>query len=617
MNRHDEERVRAIDAALVEAALEERLGGAAPPDLAAAILSAAGVPAAKRASGWWWVAAAVALVLVGAGLGHWWRNRSAAGAAEPQSALPHDAPHEGEHAVSERTAETDAERTSEPDVSGPGEHDAGNAKADAAPSAGSEHGEFYVPRDAADARRVLSVVDTPDVQFHFVGPHRLPTASVSGPPSPVLRLGQWAYGKALALGMARALEQPRLLPDFDPSQCTFTIFVRTGERRMRLALFEGALWVDGLGTFATDFECRERLAQLELEVRRRLGLIHRDELGEGLPNALIPAEQTVLRPFGLFPEDVVKLAGLRRLETLDLRWCDAGHTEPFVRAVSALGSVQKLWLRELTDATLPLVARLDLRELVVLAPDEAPWRAPLRAACAGVTEASLHEVRRLTELETLVLPGCRASRAALADVAVCRRLRVLVLAGARAAGDAPLWRSFAGHARLEELRLAGSDLARADDLADLAGVRTLQELDLDGCAAAFGARAAGSEGRGIAQGAEARRSDPADAERRAALAALATYPSLRRVSLGGWFTGAIDAEDRRALVDAACAPALRWLSLPDCPGLRAEDLLALSRARQLETLVLSGTVGDEGGRVRIEELGPLFDALPGLTVITD
>jgi len=597
MTRDDEDEAAfaaaPIEAALLEAALEERIGGLAAPDLAAAVMEAAERRSAhRRASGWWWVAAAAVLLGCGAVLGSWWSGRGGASGADVEGA----------------PGGVDAAPASGPDGVGPGVQDASSAD-------GADG--FYVPRDAADALAVLRRVDSPDVQFHFVGPYRLPTASVSGPPAPTLALGRWGLGKAIALGLARALEAPRLVSGIDAGARPHTIFVHAAnDRRMRLALFDGVLWVDGLGTFATDFECGQRLRELELQTRRQLGLVHRDELRDGLPNELIADDQRRLRPFGLSPEDVVKLAGLPGLEHLDLRWCDAAPTEPFARALRALPAVRELWLRELGDGVVRELAPLPLRELVVVDRDEAPWRAPLRASCAAVTDAGLAALARLRDLQVLVLPGCRASRAGLAGLAACKQLRALVLTGAQASGATAVWRAFAAHPALEELRLSDSNLARVQDLGDLAAVPGLQELDL----------AASSAGDVVLRSppevaAEMLRRGPErpgfGVDGHAALAALATFPRLRRLSLGGWFRAAITVEDRSVLAAMASAPPLRWLSLPDCPGLGVDDLLALGAAKQLETIVLAGTAGEATGLVPLSALSPLLDAIPGLTVITE
>lgn len=562
----NDDNVQAIHGALVEAALEEELGGVKPPDLAAAVMAAAvREPApARRASGWWWLAAAVVLVGCGALLGSWWNERGwrdREASAEPRRGDPvppsEDSPQDGEA-----------------------------TKADAQTSST----EFYLPRDVADARRILSTVDSPDIQFHFVGPHRLPTASVMGPPAPTLVLGRWALGRAIAIGLERALLDPQPVEGIDIETRAHTIFVRANDDQcLRLALLGAAMWVDGLGTFRTEFELVERLQAVELDTRRQLGLVHRDELGEGLPNDLIPQAQRVLRPFGLLPEDVAKFAGLRELEVLDLRWCAAGPTVPFVQAVSGLASVRDLRLCELTDRSLGLVANMRLQRLLVLGAGEAPWRTPLRAGCGGVTDRGLDALLQLTALETLVLPGCRLSRAGLARLAELPQLATLVLDGVRPEGTESVWGSFHAHPNLQELRLGASSLATPIDLKDLAALPALQELSLDGCC--------GEQG--------------------AALAFLSASARLRRLSLGGWFPRALTEDARGGLLAVAKTPSLCWLSLPDCPGLRASDLLALGDAKQLETLVLSGTAADRDGLVPIEALAPLFAAIPGLTVITD
>jgi hypothetical protein len=200
--------------------------------------------------------------------------------------------------------------------------------------------------------------------------------------------------------MASVLDEPRLVQGVEADARAHTLFVPAEGKRMRLALLprqpEGSvLWVEGLGAFATDVTFAERLHATELETRRKLGLVHRDELGDGLPNDLIPSEQGILQPYGLFPEDVAKLRGLTELELLDLRWCDAGPTEPFVEAVGALTTVRELRIAELTDATVAAIARLPLRRLSVVGANEAPWRSPLRASCAGLTDAGLDALLRL------------------------------------------------------------------------------------------------------------------------------------------------------------------------------------------------------------------------------
>ncbi len=572
-----------LELALVEAALEDTLRGVSPPDLSAAVLARAGSGPARdsrSASSWRWMLVAAATLVCGAAFGSWWRGRKAEDAHQ---------------------------------ATAPGEPQDQKDASD----------EFYRPRDVADARRVLERVDAPDVQLHFVGTHRLPTDSVMGPPAPTLALGRWGLGKALAMAMRRALEEARPAVGFDAAARPHTIFVGADDKkRMRLAVVDDVLWVDGLGGFTAKLgdTFAKRLRETEVETRHALGIVHREELGAGLPNELIPAEQATLRPFGLGADDVRLLAGLKSLRTLDLRWCAEGHTAAVLQQVAMLPSVRELRVSALTDATLSIVAGMRLERLLALRAEDAPWRPRVGFSGKGVTDASIDELLRLSDLQTLVLPWCGLSRPGVARLAGLPSLRQLVLPGLMQESRSSVWDAFAAHANLTELRISGRLLWKRD-LADLARLPALEELTLDGC---WGATQwYPSKGPSIASEKAFRNQQKAFRNQENAdrlhLADLRFSPKLRRLSLGRWFPAEsrpIDDATRSALVAVASIPTLRWLDLSDCPGLGATDILALGDAKQLDTIVLCGTAGDAPGLIPIQAVGPLLDAIPGLSIVT-
>ncbi|HLU39578.1 MAG TPA: hypothetical protein VK081_09340 [Planctomycetota bacterium] len=121
-----------------------------------------------------------------------------------------------------------------------------------------------------------------------------------------------------------ALAEPRAVDGLDPGVRASTIFVAAGSgKRVRLAAEQGVLWIDGLGAFASAVADRmaDHMAELDLETRRALGLIQRDEVGAGSPNELIPADQRRRRPVAFEPGDLARVAGLTAPHGLDLRWC--------------------------------------------------------------------------------------------------------------------------------------------------------------------------------------------------------------------------------------------------------------------------------------------------------